>query len=251
MLESMSLVAGLSLAVGTALLTCVVVWFLFPRLIADEAGLRLLEGLRFDGRPVWLVSFVMTGTGLVLAWIAGFFLPLFMSRTLADVPIIMALGVFAGATAWLFWIDKDIHRLPNRIVIPLTALMLVAYVVSMILGFSSQQSALDQMWAKGATPALAGLAGGGFTLVIFAILYLVGLLLGRDTIGLGDVKLAIPVGMVAGTASQWGLLVALVVTCVSAALVVVTHLKNRKNLAFGPHMLIGAWTAALLTPLVL
>ena len=250
-MESVSLVAGLSLAVGAAIAVSVVIWFMFPKLINDEAGLRLLNGLRTDNRPVWLVSFVMTATGLVLAWIAGFFLPLFMSRTYADIPIIVALGVFAGATAWLFWIDSVLHRLPNLIVMPIAGFMILAYLVSMILGVTSKQSAFDQLWARGATPALAGLAGAGITVVLFAIVYLCGLALGKETLGLGDVKLAVPVGMVAGTASQWGLIVALIIMNVSALVYFLMHLGKRRNVAFGPHMLIGAWTTALLTPLIL
>ena len=127
-MQSVSLVTGLSLAVGAAIAVSVIIWFSFPKLINDEAGLRLLRGLRTDNRPVWLVSFVMTATGLVLAWIAGFFLPLFMSRTYADIPIILALGVFAGATAWLFWIDSVLHRLPNLIVLPITGLMILSLI---------------------------------------------------------------------------------------------------------------------------
>lgn len=250
-MASVSLTAGLSLAVGSSVLVAIVIWYFFPRLINDEAGLRLLKGLRDDNRPVWLVSFVMTATGLVLAWISGFFLPLFMSRTFADIPIIIALGLFAGATGWLFWIDSTLHRLPNLIVLPLTVLMIAAYLISMVLGVMSKQSAFDQLWARGATPALAGLAGGGVTLVIFAIIYLAGLLLQKETLGLGDVKLAVPVGMVAGTASQWGLLVALIIMNLSALAYFLMHRGKRRNVAFGPHMLIGAWAAALLTPMIL
>lgn len=250
-MESISLVAGLSLAVGAALFISVIHWFIFPSLINDAAGLRLLNGLRTDNRPVWLVAFVMAGTGLVLAWISGFFLPLFMSRTLADVPIIVALGVFAGTTGWLCWIDSSIHRLPNRIVIPMTVFMLLCYLLSLVLGVMSRQSAFDQLWARGATPALAGLASGAITLVVFAIIYIAGLMLGRETIGLGDVKLAIPVGMVAGTASQWGLVAAFVIMNVTAVIDVLIHIKHRRRIAYGPHMLISAWAAALLTPLIL
>ena len=251
--SEVTLVTGLSVAVGTSLLTSLLIWFNFVRLVNDEAGIRLMRGLLNNNRPGWLVTFVLTGTGLVVAWIAGFFMPLFMSRTLADLPLVIALGVFAGATGWLYWIDATIRRLPNRIVFPVTAIMVLAFLLSLILGVNQDSAIMNGLWAKSGTPALSGLVSAGVLVAVFAIIYLVGMLFNASTVGMGDVKLAIPVGLVAGCLNPWGLLVAIIVMNVTA---IIHWLKKRWEqkpgaIAYGPHMLTGGWAAAILTPLFL
>ena len=76
-----------------------------------------------------------------------------------------------------------------------------------------------------------------------------------DTIGLGDVKLGALIGLAVGMVSLWGLIVVLAVANASALVYWINtkFVKRAKatHIAFGPHLLIGTWTAVLLTPLAL
>ncbi|WP_425546993.1 A24 family peptidase [Brevibacterium salitolerans] len=90
----------------------------------------------------------------------------------------LALGAAAGATPFLVWIDVRLRRLPDRIVLPLAALLTVCL-------------ALAGAWSG----FLTGLAGATALLVLSVIG-------GRGlAIGLGDVKLFYCLGCVTGLVS--------------------------------------------------
>ncbi|MEV0983182.1 prepilin peptidase [Brevibacterium sp. NPDC049920] len=254
--EPLSLVASLSLTVLTALAVSTWIRLRFVRLIDDEAGLRLLRGVDRDSTPSGLVTAVLTSSGAVIAWLAAFIAPAYLSRTVADAPILLALGLFAGATGWLFWIDSSIRRLPNRIVLPITFASLLLYLVSIVIGVTREPTGLPGTWAGAATPAVEGLISGLVVLLFFLLLAVLALRMRRTGMGGGDVKLAVVVGMLPGALSPAGPLVALVVMNLSALVHVLWLTGTRRKrwgdaIAFGPHMLIGTWTAVILGPLLL
>ncbi|WP_295688986.1 prepilin peptidase [uncultured Brevibacterium sp.] len=250
--EPLSLVASLSLTVLTALAVSTWIRLRFARLIDDEAGLRLLRGVDRDSTPSGLVTAVLTSSGAVIAWLAAFIAPAYLSRTVADAPILLALGLFAGATGWLFWVDSSIRRLPNRIVLPITFASLLLYLVSIVIGVTREPTGLPGTWAGAATPAVEGLISG----LVVLLLAVLALRMRRTGMGGGDVKLAVVVGMLPGALSPAGPLVALVVMNLSALVHVLWLTGTRRKrwgdaIAFGPHMLIGTWTAVILGPLLL
>ena len=253
--EPLSLVASLSLTVLTALAVSTWIRLRFARLIDDEAGLRLLRGVDRDSTPSGLVTAVLTSSGAVIAWLAAFIAPAYLSRTVADAPILLALGLFAGATGWLFWVDSSIRRLPNRIVLPITFASLLLYLVSIVIGVTREPTGLPGTWAGAATPAVEGLISG-LVVLLFFLLAVLALRMRRTGMGGGDVKLAVVVGMLPGALSPAGPLVALVVMNLSALVHVLWLTGTRRKrwgdaIAFGPHMLIGTWTAVILGPLLL
>lgn len=256
MSEPLSLVASLSITVIASLAVSAWIWLRFPHLIDDEAGLRLLRGVNSMGRPSGLVTAVLTSVGAVIAWLAAFIAPSFLGRTGADAPLLAAFGLFAGATGWLFWIDTAIRRLPNRIVLPITFAALVLFVVSVVIGVTRDTGDAPGMWAAGATPAIHGLLGGFAALLFFLLLALLALRLRRTGMGGGDVKLAVIVGMLPGALSLGGPLIALLVMNVSALVHVLWAVGTGRArwgsaIPFGPHMLIGTWTAVIAGPLLL
>ena len=132
-----------------------------------------------------------------------------------------------GVLVVLSVIDMESHRLPNKIVLPSAAVVLVARLAS-----------APEHWYVWLG---AGLAAFAFFLV-FALIYPAGL-------GMGDVKLALLLGFALGAA----VLPALVVgTLAGAAAAIVLLVRNgaearRRAIPFGPFLAFGAIAILLLS----
>jgi leader peptidase (prepilin peptidase)/N-methyltransferase len=132
-------------------------------------------------------------------------------------------------------IDLELRRIPNVIVLPATAAVIV-WVVGL--------SAVTADWDI-AFRALG--AGAG----IFAVLFMIALMSGG--MGFGDVKLGAFVGVVAGRFGVAVGLAALLFAFVFGGLIAIGLLlarrKGRKDtLPFGPYLAVGALVAVLLGP---
>jgi leader peptidase (prepilin peptidase)/N-methyltransferase len=207
----------------TAAAVCLTLSGFLPFLLADEAGTRLLAARR----PF---SAVLAAAGIALAVLATLCWPGAGTRTGGTgVLLALALGAAAGATPFLVWIDVRLRRLPDRIVLPLAALLTVCL-------------ALAGAWSG----LLTGLAGATALLVLSVIG-------GRGrglAIGLGDVKLFYCLGCVTGLVSPLTAvgafvianLTGLVEACIRT-LVLRQPLSSR--FALGPHLLLGMWAAPL------
>ncbi|WP_030527507.1 A24 family peptidase [Phycicoccus jejuensis] len=177
----------------------------------------------------WVLLVTPLATGLVAA---------------GHVPHRPALGVLLAASvpvlAVLSAIDLDTRRLPDRWVFPSAATALVGIAaVSVVEGTASPLVA----------GAVAGVALGGFYLVNVVIGEMVG---SGGGMGLGDAKLAVPLGLVLGPLSAAHVVVATVLAFVAAGvqggwMVLVRRSGRGSHLAFGPH-LAGAAVAVLAAP---
>ena len=130
-------------------------------------------------------------------------------------------GAFAGAVLVLLAaIDAEHGIIPNRIVLPATAVVLVAQLVL----FPGQ--ALE--WV------LAPLA--------CAVVLFIPNLLGRSLMGMGDVKLGLLIGAALGWSGIFALLLGFVITFpVALALLIRKGLAARKTtMPFGPFLALGA-----------
>jgi leader peptidase (prepilin peptidase) / N-methyltransferase len=123
-------------------------------------------------------------------------------------------------------IDMAERRLPNRIVLPATAVVLVA---QMLL---SPDRALEWVLA----------AVGG------ALVLLLPLVILRSGVGMGDVKLMLLLGATLGSALVTAFLVASLAAGVYAAFVLARggRAARRTAFAFGPFLVLGALVALLL-----
>jgi leader peptidase (prepilin peptidase)/N-methyltransferase len=139
---------------------------------------------------------------------------------------------FVGVTITLTLTDLDHQRIPNRILYPSTAIGAVLLVGGALLD--------GQPWSF----LLRAVEGG---LVYFALLLIVAFV-ARGGFGMGDVKLAFLLGLYLAYAS-WGTLVvgiflAFVIGGVGALVLLITHVRGRKDpIAFGPSLIAGAWLA--------
>jgi len=146
---------------------------------------------------------------------------------LHDLLVIVAHLGLIGVGAWLLVIDARTHRLPNRIVLPLGAALLV------LMGIEAW--ATGDAWTLGR--ALVGMVIlGGF----YALLNLAG-----GGVGGGDVKLAAVIGLVLAwhgwQALAVGATTAFLLGAVYALLLMSLRRAHRSTrIAFGPWMIIGA-----------
>lgn len=162
-------------------------------------------------------------------------------------------GVLAALAAWRFglvWelpaylylavvsvplavIDLRTFRLPN--VLTLSAYPIVA-------GLLLLPAAFADGWGDYLRAVLAGAA----VLALFVVLHLIN----PSGMGLGDVKLAGPMGALLGWLSWQVVMVGVVVgfalaAVVGIAMILARRADRRSALPFGPFMLAGAWVAIL------
>lgn len=146
-------------------------------------------------------------------------------RTVAVVTVHLALFVIACR---LVVIDIRTHRLPNRIVLPtLAALVVLGGADAIVTGEST---------------AMVRAAGG---MLILGGFYAALRLLSREGMGGGDVKLAALIGLVLGWHSWQALAVGAASAFVLGALYAISLMALRRadgstRIAFGPWMILGA-----------
>lgn len=252
---------GLVVAVlAAAAAGCAVVRVL-PVLVADDAGMRLLrpasQRRRWFPEPVLVACGVLlaiasplayaalaSGGGLASLGSTSAEAPAGAAHVVAAVCTGAGVGAAAGVSPLLAWIDVRIHRLPDRIVLPLLGLTAVCWTIAALSG--------------GAAPAAPAAGHGpgaalGIGAVCGALVLLVSVIGGRGrglAIGLGDVKLAVLLGALTGLAGTGAVLAAFVVAQLSALLdagwqVLVGRRGLATRLAYGPHLLLGMWTGPL------
>lgn len=142
--------------------------------------------------------------------------------------------VLAGIGGWLIVIDARTHRLPNRIVLPTLAVLIVL-------------AALDALVAGQGIAFLRALLGmvilGGFYAVLRGI--------SRAGMGGGDVKLAAVIGFVLGWHGWQSLAIGAASAFVLGALYALVLILLRRadgatRIAFGPWMIAGALLGVVL-----
>ena len=139
-----------------------------------------------------------------------------------------------GIGGWLVVIDARTHRLPNRIVLPTLASLVVL-------------AAVDALVTGRSTAFLRGLLG----MLILGAFYAVLRGISRAGMGGGDVKLAAVIGLVLGwhgwQALAIGAAAAFVLGALYAgALVLLRRADGATRIAFGPWMIAGALLGVVL-----
>jgi leader peptidase (prepilin peptidase)/N-methyltransferase len=173
-------------------------------------------------------------TGLAFVLVALLFAPAIASaqgglELAASLVTLVAFLYLAAISVVLAVIDLDVHRLPDRIVLP-------AYLVSGILLTTAALLSGDP--ARLAVAAI----GGGAMLVFYGLLFIVY----PAGMGLGDVKLAGVLGLFLGFLG-WpqlavGAAAAFVLGGVFAIVLLATGRARRgTGIPFGPWMIVGAW----------
>ncbi|GAA1179279.1 prepilin peptidase [Nesterenkonia xinjiangensis] len=155
------------------------------------------------------------------------------AEVLAGMVLLLGGMVFAVCAIALSFIDLTEHRLPNRILYPwaaVTAGMLL--VVSVLLGD---------------IPGLLRGIGAG---LLWGVLFLIARLAHPPSIGMGDVKLAVVLGLYTGflgwaTVAAAVLLSFLLAGAVALVLLLTRQADRRTRLPFGPFLILGTAIAMI------
>lgn len=185
--------------------------------------------------PRYRVVEILTAAafGMVAWWFAWFVVPATpqtIREQLALYVLFIAFLYLASISIALTFIDRDVHRLPDMIVLP-------SYAV--VGGLFSAASFLSHDWG-----ALLRAIAGMSALYLFYFLLRVAQPSGM---GGGDVKLAGVIGLYLGYAGWSALLIGAVAAFlwggIFGALLIATRKAGRKTaIPFGPWMIAGAWT---------
>ena len=151
---------------------------------------------------------------------------------------LLAFLYLAAISVVLALIDLDVHRLPDVIVLPALGIGAV------LLGTASV--------LRGDSVALIGAGAGAAALFFF---YLAIALVKPGGMGMGDVKLAAPLGVFLGWLGWPTLIVGtfaafLLGGSVGAVLLLTKRATRTSRIPFGPFMLAGAWIAIFFGPLL-
>ncbi|BCW72277.1 A24 family peptidase [Arthrobacter sp. NicSoilB8] len=177
-----------------------------------------------------------TGRARITTAAATFALSALLAWRFGPSPELPAYVLLAVAGVQLARIDLLHHLLPNRMVLPLLGAGLV--LLAAAAGVSGEAGNL-----------LRGVAGG---LILF-ISYLILALTSRNGLGMGDVKLAAPLGLYLGYLGWshlfYGGALGFVAGGVASLIVVLKNRGNKpKEVAYGPSMLAAALAVIALFP---
>lgn len=148
-------------------------------------------------------------------------------------PALPAFLLFTWLLLVVAVIDAETRKIPNRLTYPLTPVLLVLLVAAALV--AGEPGALVRA-------ALAGLAASG-ALLLLALIYPAGM-------GIGDVKLAVSLGLVLGYLSWGHVLVGVaggfLLGAIGGVAVMVVGGGGRKTqIPFGPYLALGAFVALL------
>ena len=143
-------------------------------------------------------------------------------------PVTVTLLYLAAVTPALVRSDLTVRRLPNRLVLPAYAVLIVALVAQGVLA--------------GQFPVVAVLSGLGYFGLLFALSLAGGM-------GMGDVKLAGALGISAGMLGVEAAVVSPMLAFLAggvAATITLARSARGTHIPFGPFILAGFWAAVLL-----
>jgi leader peptidase (prepilin peptidase) / N-methyltransferase len=156
-------------------------------------------------------------------------------------PLLPALLVFTWSVIVATAIDLEHRIIPNRLTYRLPVVLLPLLVFA---------AWLDDAWLDLRRGVIAGLA---IPLVMFLLSELFRILRGQSGMGMGDVKLAVSIGLVVGylggmelVVFAYGSIIAAVV--VAFALILTGRAKLASRIPFGPYLAVGAMLPVLAGP---
>lgn len=143
-----------------------------------------------------------------------------------DDPVTLALGcVFAVGGVAAVWTDVDAHLLLDVVTLPLAGTLLILITVAAVSGGD-----WDRWWS-----AVLSSVGVAAVLLVWALF---------GSLGLGDVKLGLSVGLVLGYAGGWqltfgGVVLSLLLAAVFAVVLLIAGRSRKSYLPLGPALVVG------------
>ena len=156
-------------------------------------------------------------------------------RFAAEPTAFVVVGVYMVALVVLFATDLDQRLLPDLITLPLIAYAAAIYLLGASPFIASTE---DLAWAIGAA------------ILVPAALYLLSIPFGRGSIGQGDLKLLVSVGLLAGSGKLFYALIAgaLLAGVTVGMLLFVRRISLKSFVPYGPFLIAGTIWAILALP---
>jgi leader peptidase (prepilin peptidase)/N-methyltransferase len=173
-------------------------------------------------RPSWWWGIAVV-VGGVFGWLAA--------EAVTARAVLPAFLAFGAVTLAVTLIDLDHQLIPNRVLFP-------------GLGVAGTLLAIGALWDGAASDLLRSVAGG----VAYFVGLLVFALIARGGFGMGDVKLALLLGLFLGYIG-WGELalgavLAVLLGGIASVALLVSRTKGRTaKFAYGPYLVLGAWVS--------
>jgi leader peptidase (prepilin peptidase) / N-methyltransferase len=158
-----------------------------------------------------------------------------VARFGSDPITFVVVGIYVVALILLFATDLDQRLLPDVITLPLIVLALIVLVSGQSVFIKTQE---DVLWAVGAA------------IVVPLALFLLSIPFGEGSIGQGDLKLLVSVGLLAGSGKLVYALIAgaLLAGLTVGALLFVRRISLKSFVPYGPFLILGTMWAILALP---
>jgi len=183
------------------------------------------------------------------SWLAKKLIIYAIAMTLLCIGISISLSLFNGSDSFLFnlkricllsllwpiaFIDFKSYRIPNLFIVAGLSYRVIIFAFELF--FES-----DGIWARTLSELIASVA-------LVAAAFLCGLLL-KNSIGFGDIKLFIIMGLMLGLDGIWSsVFVSLIVSFIISVFLLATKKKGRKDaIPFAPAIMIGTYISIFLT----
>jgi leader peptidase (prepilin peptidase)/N-methyltransferase len=148
-------------------------------------------------------------------------------------------SAFFSLLLGISFIDIEFMIIPNRLVFYSLVIAMIAFIYNILwpLGIYGDQNPL--------TPLLGLIPGAVFFFLVFLVSK--ALFKTEDSVGMGDIKLLIPIGLILGFGSCLiAVFISVVAGGVAGAGLVLTGVKKRKDpIPFGPFLVFGSYFALL------
>jgi leader peptidase (prepilin peptidase)/N-methyltransferase len=228
--------------------------YVVPGLLAAAAvaaavavGPRLAGAFKpYEGEPVRRAVPSRLAFGVVTGCAAGAVAWALRRAGAVELPAYLYLTVVGVVLAA---VDLRVHRLPDAIVLPSYPILAALFGATAIVDRLAWGYWGDGTWDVGAR-ALGAVVGAVVPLALFGLLHVIP----GSGLGLGDVKLAGLLGAALGwTADGYRVVLGIVLGVLVAGLWAVSLLVTRRvrrsdAIPYGPHLLLGALLALLISP---
>jgi len=158
--------------------------------------------------------------------------------SMPELPSLLAGITFTSILIAIFFIDIDHQIIPNGLTIIATAAGVVAVLLNAFLGF---KFFLAQFWWEHLLGVLPGVVAMLLIMILGALIYK------KEALGMGDVKIFIPIGLFLGwKLAIAALIISILVGGIGGVVLMITRKADRTSaMPFGPYIVVGALIAML------
>ena len=194
------------------------------KMLEDVSGINDIEDKKRVG--IYSIFFIILNVGiaLFLCLYFGYNSAIFALKRLGLLSLLWAVG----------YVDFRTHKIPNRFIV----LGLSYRVLFLILELFFERDGL-----------LATLLSEGIAVLVLVVASILCSICVKNSIGYGDIKLFIVMGLLLGFSSIWNaIFVSLIITFITSVILLITRKKTRKDaIPFAPFLMVGTYISIIIT----